>query len=214
MTARMARACLVAGAAVGLLLALGAAPVGADSPEAKATLRNTGGAVVGRAFLSQESDGVHVKVLAWGINPAGFHGFHVHANSVNNSDTTGDTPGFGVDCDASNGFLSADGHYNPGATSHGAHGGDLPVLLFNAGGGSTHAELRFVTTGFTVAQLLGDPDAGVRPKALIVHAKPDNYGNVPISPTNGYTANGTAATATAKTGDAGSRVACGLVQPA
>ena len=49
---------------------------------------------------------------------------------------------------------------------------------------------------------------------VILHANPDNFGNVPTgSADNQYTANSEAATtATANTGNAGNRVACGVIR--
>jgi Cu-Zn family superoxide dismutase len=94
--------------------------------------------------------------------------------------------------------VSADGHLSePGAT-HGDHTGDLPVVYVQEGG---QARATFVTDRFEPQDVLG--------RAVIVHAKPDNYGNIPAS---GYTPVGPAAVdLTARTGNAGDRVACGVV---
>jgi Cu-Zn family superoxide dismutase len=126
----------------------------ADQGEAVAELRDTGGAAVGWARFEPDGDAVHVKVRAYGLAP-GFHGFHVHA--------------FGI-CEGSVGFATAGGHYNPAGTTHGHHAGDMPSLLVKQDG---TAELDFRTDSFTVGQLL---DAG---SAVIVHAGPDNFANIP-----------------------------------
>lgn len=202
---RTIRISLIAAAIGTLIAAMLAVPAGASDPEAKATLRNASGDVIGIAKVSQEDDGAHFKVTVWGV-PAGFHGFHVHANGDDSA-----TPGFGTGCDASNGFRSADGHYKDSDSahaSHGSHNGDLPVMLVNGATTGTYAESRFVTNLVSVSDLVATSSRNAR--ALILHAKPDNYGNVPIDATNGYTANGTAAASTAATGDAGGRIGCGL----
>lgn len=113
----------------------------------------------------------------------GFHGFHVH--------TVGR-------CEAP--FTSAGGHYNPGSAVHRDHAGDLPILLVNRDG---TARASFTTDRLTVAELF-DADGS----AIIVHADPDNYAHIPVR----YSATGPDAT-TLATGDAGGRVACGIVTP-
>lgn len=60
-----------------------------------------------------------------------------------------------------------------------------------------------------------DPEL-LRGRAVILHAKPDNFGNVPVGtgPTE-YRPNSDAATdLTQRTGNASDRVACGLVRRA
>ena len=187
--------------------------VGASDPDARATLRNADGITVGTAKLSQEPDGVQVKIkldAPLATLTAGFHGFHIHANAS----ATG--------CIAdpsladSTWFTGVGGHYkdsDPGHAYHGAHNGDLPVVLVNDNGdGRGVGELAFVTNRFTVADVIG--------RAFIVHNSPDNYRNIPLGTgAKQYTPNTddvndttTATGFTAATGNAGSRMACGVIQ--
>jgi Cu-Zn family superoxide dismutase len=50
-------------------------------------------------------------------------------------------------------------------------------------------------------------------RAVVLHAGPDNFGNVPVGAVSDqYAPNSTSATEkTVKTGNAGDRVACGLI---
>jgi Cu-Zn family superoxide dismutase len=146
---------------------------------------------------------VIVSANVSGLGP-GFHGFHLHANS---------DPANGSGCiadpnQASNTwFLSVDGHYKLGTETHPGHQGDMPVLLLNGTGtGDSSATTTFKTDRFDVADIIGT--------AVIVHALPDNYANIPLGvATDQYTANSTAATdKTAATGNAGDRLLCGVVQ--
>lgn len=165
-----------------------------------ATVRLADGRAVGTVRFQRDRDGTRVNVaLRMPVDLAGatFHGFHVHANS---------DPANGSGCVAdpaappSTWFVSADGHLSePGAT-HGDHTGDLPVVYVQEGG---EARATFVTDRFEPRDVVG--------RAVIVHALPDNYGNIPAS---GYTPVGPAAVdLTARTGNAGDRIACGVVQP-
>ena len=68
------------------------------------------------------------------------------------------------------------------------------------------AEAQFATDNFTIAELF-DADGS----AIIVHAAPDNFANIPTryqSTTEGVFGPDSA---TLGTGDAGARVACGVV---
>lgn len=152
---------------------------------ATAELHDAAGNEVGTVrFLPQGHDKVAVRATA-AVLPAGFHGFHVHAVGL---------------CDAP--FTSAGGHYNPGGTGHGAHAGDMPVL-FVQDDGEVWAE--FETDAFTIDELL---DANG--SAVIVHAGPDNYANIP---TRYSSASGPGPDAASlATGDAGARIACGVVE--
>jgi len=66
--------------------------------------------------------------------------------------------------------------------------------------------MALVTGRFEPSALVG--------RAVIVHAGPDNFGNVPVGPAaNQYTANAVdATTATKNTGNAGDRLGCGIIE--
>jgi Cu-Zn family superoxide dismutase len=164
-------------------------------------LRDASGAFVGRVLFASTHDTTTVLVTA--TLPAGMdgiHGFHVHAN---------DNPANGDGCvadpaqPANTHFVSADGHYNPGGGTHGDHAGDMPALFFTEQG---KAAMSFITDRFEPAELKG--------RAVILHAGADNYGNVPVgTAANQYTPNSPEATTlTANTGNAGNRIACGVVR--
>lgn len=88
-----------------------------------------------------------------------------------------------------------------GNTTHKDHNGDFPVLLANTNG---TAKTEFVTDRFKIKDLF-DADGS----AVIVHANPDNYANIPV----GYTpASADVTNTTQATGDAGARFACGVVK--
>ncbi|HEX6000486.1 MAG TPA: superoxide dismutase family protein [Hyphomicrobiaceae bacterium] len=93
-------------------------------------------------------------------------------------------------------FTSAGGHFNPGHKMHGimaakgAHAGDMPNLHIPASG---EIAVEIVNTAVTLEK--GQPGSLHRPNgtALIVHTGKDDYKTDP-------------------TGDAGGRIACGVVQ--
>src|SRR5439155_21907945 len=105
-------------------------------------------------------------------------------------------------------FASADGHYRLDSEVHGEHQGDMPLLLLNGtGSNDSWATARFETDRFAVSDILG--------RAIIVHALPDNYNNIPQGTgSEQYTANSQAAIdRTNSTGNAGDRLLCGIVEP-
>jgi len=151
----------------------------------KVQLHDATGANVGFVKLTKQGGKVIVRGEVSGLTP-GFHGFHVH--------------GIGQCVPP---FTSAGGHYNPGGTTHGSHAGDMPALLVMDDGS---AAAQFSTDRFAVAELF-DADGS----AIIVHAAPDNLANIPSryqSTTEGVFGPDSA---TLATGDAGGRVACGVV---
>jgi Cu-Zn family superoxide dismutase len=95
-------------------------------------------------------------------------------------------------------FVSADGHLTDGRAARAPH---RRPARWSTSSRDGEARATFVTDRFEPQDVLG--------RAVIVHAKPDNYGNIPAS---GYTPVGPAAVdLTARTGNAGDRVACGVV---
>ena len=93
-------------------------------------------------------------------------------------------------------FTSAGGHLNPLGRDHGtmatdgSHLGDLPNIVVQPGGsGTLTAELQ--GTRAQVAEWLFDADG----TAVVLHANPDDYRTDP-------------------SGNAGSRIACGVLKPA
>jgi Cu/Zn superoxide dismutase len=184
------RAFLAVVAAVALSAwALAPAPAGGfeppPRPEANALLLDASENPSGIVTFTQEGDGVLVKAVVTQL-AEGWHGFHIHE--------TGDcTVG-----DEANPFQAAGGHMGD-AEAHGTtgHDGDLPLLYAGADG---LAVAVFRTDNFTFDQLLDDDGA-----ALIVHSMADNYANIP----DRY--GGPDAT-TMNTGDAGSRLQCGVIE--
>ncbi len=197
----------------GLALGLGAAAVptagAAEGEQARATLRLADGKSAGRVvFYGDDATVTRVEVVVAlprftttvpRAEVAGFHGFHVHANS---------DPANGEGCLAdpaqlrSTWFVSADGHLAEAGTTHGDHTGDLPPLLLTQRGRAHSVTL---TERFALEDVVG--------KAVVLHAGRDNLGNVPVGdgPTQ-YTPNSAEATSlTARTGNAGDRLACGVV---
>ena len=151
----------------------------------KVQLVDASGADAGLVKLTRQGKGVVVRAQVEGLTP-GFHGFHVHSVG---------------ECVPP--FTSAGGHFNPDGTGHGSHAGDMPSLLVLEDG---TAQLQFTTDRFTVAELF-DTDG----TAIIVHALPDNFANIPTRYQS--TTEGTLGpdSATLATGDAGGRAACGVV---
>ena len=137
---------------------------------------------------------VTITTSAAGVLTPGFHGVHIHkvgkceANSVA---PTGGAPGD---------FLSAGGHFSaPGSTGHAS--GDLTSLQVRKDGSGM---LVTTTDGFTMDELL----AGSK-TSIMIHAGADNFMNIP----DRYQINGTPGPdeTTMTTGDAGKRVACGVI---
>ena len=95
------------------------------------------------------------------------------------------------DCSSGDG-MSTKGHFNPFAKPHGPqgsaerHAGDLPALKANkAGRANVQVDLDIITLAPGPASIIG--------RGLIVHADPDDYKTQP-------------------TGNAGARIACGVIK--
>ena len=101
-------------------------------------------------------------------------------------------------CEGAGGFKSAGGHFNPHTRKHGYespegfHAGDLPNVVVAADGTAT---VELLVAGVTLAE--GKPNSlfDADGSALMVHAGPDDYRTDPA-------------------GNAGDRIACGVVEQA
>jgi superoxide dismutase, Cu-Zn family len=147
-----------------------------SGPRASTQLQaRSGSSVAGTVWFVTQGDGkVKVEARVSGLNPNQQHAFHVHEKG---------------DCSAPD-AMSAGGHFNPMGHPHGApgqmrHAGDMPALQADASGTATAT---FTTDGMSV----GTGSTDIVGKALIVHAKPDDYTTQP-------------------TGNAGGRIACGII---
>ena len=141
---------------------------------------------------------VTVETVAPGILTPGFHGLHIH--SVGKCDANSVAPTGGAPGD----FLSAGGHFQAPSHTGQPQSGDLTSLEVRSDGS---AKLVTTTSAFTAADLRGGEGT-----ALVIHEKPDNFGNIPPR----YSVNGTPGPdqETLATGDAGKRVACGVISAA
>ena len=156
-----------------------------------ADLRTTDGTTVAMAEFAFTGDyaTVTVRSAAPGLLTPGFHGLHVHAAGKCEGD-----------------FTSAGGHFQAaGHTGHPASG-DLTSLQVREDG---TAMLVTTTDAFTAEDLLGGAKT-----AIIIHEKADNFTNIPSE--RYQQVNGTPGPdeTTMSTGDAGKRVACGVISGA
>ena len=140
------------------------------------------GSPAGRVTFTEAGGRVTVEARLTNL-PPGFHGFHIHASG---KCERGTPP-----------FTSAGGHMVLGEQAHPTHAGDQPVVLVMS---DRSADIRFTTDRYKLSDL-----QAAEGRAVIVHALPDNYSNVPTR----YVRQPDATTLA--TGDAGDRIACGVV---
>jgi superoxide dismutase, Cu-Zn family len=156
-------------------------------PQVKAEVKDVEGKTLGTVNFTAEENSVVIETALEGLEP-GYHGFHVHENAV-------------CEADAKDGpFTTAGGHFNPTDETHSKHAGDMPPLYVKEDG---TAKYTATLDNMTIDQLKKEE------LAVIVHANPDNFANIP----DRYEANGEKGpdADTLKTGDAGDRQACGIV---
>jgi superoxide dismutase, Cu-Zn family len=129
---------------------------------------------------------VTVQTTGDGELTPGFHGLHIHQVGSCEGD-----------------FTSAGGHFQ--AEGHTGHpsSGDLSSLQVRSDGS---AKLVTTTDAFTAEELLSGTKS-----AIVIHEKADNFGNIPAE--KYQQVNGTPGPdqQTLSTGDAGGRVACGVI---
>ncbi|AJK68448.1 superoxide dismutase family protein [Corynebacterium marinum] len=192
------------------LLAVGACATENESPDAEpvatvatmeesttgetlsVVLNDAEGTEFGTVEISEVNDALQISADLSGLEP-GFYGFHIHQTGLCEPDSA--APGAPDD---TGDFLSAGGHLGSDEADHPDHAGDLPQLLVKESG---DAVLTFETDRLTLSDL-EDEDGS----AIMIHSGPDNYANIPER----YASEG-ADEDSLNTGDAGSRLACGVV---
>ena len=127
----------------------------------------------------------------------GFHGVHIHKVGKCEANSTAPTGGAPGD------FLSAGGHFQAPGHSAEPASGDLTSLEVRKDGAGM---LVTTTDAFAMEDLLTGEKT-----AIVIHAGADNFGNIP--PDRYNQTNGTPGPdqTTMTTGDAGKRVACGVI---
>ena len=136
----------------------------------------SGSLVSGQLQVMSMGSGVHIAGDVGGFEPGSTHGFHIHEKG---------------DCSAVD-ASSAGGHFNPTGAPHGRahttphHAGDMDNIVADAEG---VAHVNFHVSGVTLG---GGGPTDISGRALVVHAKADDYQSQP-------------------SGDAGSRIACGVI---
>ena len=147
-----------------LCLAAGSAQAMSHEMEARADIRDPTGKSIGTATLTEQKDGVKVKLEVSGLAP-GKHGFHIHEKGA---------------CTPPD-FKSAGGHFNPFKKQHGMdnpkgkHVGDFQNLEVKSDG---TAEATVVAAGATLKEGKGSllKKGGT---AIVIHADPDDYKSDP-----------------------------------
>ncbi len=134
----------------------------------------SGSSVVGSVRVSRNGRQIRLRATVSGLEPGSEHGFHIHEKG---------------DCSAAD-ASSAGAHFNPTGSAHGRYGavphhaGDLPSLIANRQG---VARVDALLNGMD-----WDGGRGIKGRAIIVHAKPDDFTSQPA-------------------GNAGARVACAAI---
>ncbi|WP_306365136.1 superoxide dismutase family protein [Nocardia sp. CC227C] len=167
---------------------------GTDTPPSEsvsAQLKDVNGNTVGTATFGKTGNHLELTVEAHGLEP-GFHGMHIHQFGKCEPNSTAPTGG------PAGAFLSAGGHLQVGDQNARPMSGDLTSLEVLADGS---AKLVTTTDKVTLDDIEG--------KALMIHAGADNFGNIP-GRYNHPGGSGPDAE-TLATGDAGGRVACGVI---
>jgi Cu-Zn family superoxide dismutase len=164
-----------------------------------AQLKSADGTTVATADI--EFTGGYATVTVQTTTPGkltpGFHGLHIH--SVGKCEANSVVPTGGAPGD----FNSAGAHFQKaGHTSHPASG-DLTSLQVRQDG---TAKLVTTTDAFTAEDLLGGAKT-----AIIIHEKADNFANIPPERYQQVNGDPPPDQTTLATGDAGPRVACGVI---
>lgn len=160
------------------IAALAGPTLAQDQQTAVARFVDAKGEGNGTAELSSvATGGVFIKIEITDLPADAWVAFHIHETGS---------------CDHATGHESAGGHFNPGGKEHGyqaangPHVGDMPNQYVPADG-TLRAEV------FNSSVSLADGEAGIRGRALMIHAKADDYRSQP-------------------SGEAGERLACAVIE--
>jgi superoxide dismutase, Cu-Zn family len=165
-------------------------PPGGDAPAATpeaiiktAMLKDTKGEAVGEARFTETEGGVLVTLNLYKL-PPGEHAFHIHEKG---------------DCSPPGSFTNAGAHLNPGShphgfmSDHGPHDGDMPNIFVDANGSVMahviNTRIKLDEEDASNRALLNDKDGA----SIVIHAGPDDYATQPA-------------------GNAGDRIACGVIK--
>ncbi|MGO1003933.1 superoxide dismutase family protein [Lysobacter sp. CA196] len=139
----------------------------------------SGSSVEGRLSVSPKGQAMAVVGTVTGLTAGGVHAIHIHEKG---------------DCSALDASSAGD-HFNPYRHQHGRaspggpHVGDMENIVANAKGEAT---VRALVHG---ASLGSGGENDILGRALVIHAKPDDYSSQP-------------------SGNAGKRIACGVLEAA
>ncbi|WP_312526253.1 superoxide dismutase family protein [Paracoccus sp. (in: a-proteobacteria)] len=160
-----------------MIFAITLFPVAVLAQDVTAKFVNTDGAEIGSASLSHTAAGVLIKAEIGELPPESWVAFHIHETGT---------------CDPAAKHDSAGGHFNPSGVEHGylsetgPHEGDMPNQRVDATG---FARFEVVSPSVTLSQ----GGNGIKSRALMVHAKADDYSSQP-------------------SGAAGDRLACAVIE--
>ena len=177
----------------------GAEGEGAGQPSITTHLRTPDGTQVATARFDFSNGYATITIATTGVGliAPGFHGVHIHKAGKCEANSVGPTGGAPGD------FLSAGGHFQAPGHSNEPASGDLTSLEVRRDGVGM---LATTTDAFAMDDLLTGEKT-----AIIIHAGADNFANIP--PERYSQTNGTPGpdSMTMSTGDAGKRVACGVI---
>ena len=177
----------------------GAEGEGAVQPSITTHLRAPDGTQVATARFDFSNGYATITIATTGVGliAPGFHGVHIHKVGKCEANSVGPTGGAPGD------FLSAGGHFQAPGHSNEPASGDLTSLEVRRDGVGM---LATTTDAFAMDDLLTGEKT-----AIIIHAGADNFANIP--PERYSQTNGTPGpdSMTMSTGDAGKRVACGVI---
>lgn len=158
-------------------IALAGTAAAQNAQTATAAFVDSEGEPNGTATLTQTAAGVLIELEVERLPEDSWVAFHIHEVGT---------------CESEVDHESAGGHFNPGDTDHGyhvesgPHAGDMPNQYVPADG-TLNAQV------FNAFVRLDGDDIGIRGRALMLHANPDDYQSQP-------------------SGDAGDRIGCAPIE--